>query len=106
METFLRNRLWAILKTPNMWGPPLGIELQILLLVEMWNVTQGKDRDFVDRTSERFTYFVFMRFKSPSATFPISLRLDLKDDSTEEFIMALRDFCTTEGFTELPMVDV
>jgi hypothetical protein len=94
MKDFVEQRLLAILKSPNGWGPPMAVELQVLLLVEMWHVIQGAPSEHVDRTSWRFAAYLGLVLPGP----PVSLasRLELTDEASDQFVSILRAFVEHE----------
>src|SRR5690349_14238823 len=94
MKEFVEQRLLAILRSPDGWGPPLAVELQVLLLVEMGHVVRGAPSEHVDKTSRRFTTYLGLVLPGP----PVSLasRLELTDAATDQFVAILRAFVEYE----------
>lgn len=80
MTDFVHRRINAMLRRPAGWGPPHAVELQILLLVEMWHVVQGAPKERVDGVMERYDRFLAGVLR-PGAPLPLAFRLD--DASTD-----------------------
>lgn len=99
MQEFVRQRLEAILKYPNGWGPPIAVETQVLLLVAMWHVVQGAPSEHVDHTSRRFAGHLGSVLPGPPV--PLAFRLGLADTASDQFVAVLRTFVQQEG-VDLP----
>lgn len=95
MKEFVTQRLEALLQRPDGWGPPLAVELQFLLLVEMWHVVQGASTEHVDGVAGRFERFLRTRFPGGPPV-PLALRLGLDQRATDEFIDVLKSFLEQE----------
>lgn len=94
MTRFVQRRLAALLKTPDGWGPPHAVELQLLLLVEMEHVVSGVSADTVDEVTLR--YDRYLGRVRPGPPRPLALRLDLDERSTPEFVSLLTEFLRLE----------
>lgn len=94
MASFVQERITALLGRPNGWGPPLAVELQVLLLIEMWHIVNGASREHADGVAERYDRFVGSVLPGPP--FPLAARLGLGDHANERFIELLREFLSRE----------
>lgn len=94
MAHFVSRRLDSIWRHPDGWGPPHAVELQVLLLVEMWHVLMGSHPEEVDRVTERFANFLADNCAGPPV--PLAVRLRLAHTSTKQFITLLRSFVQEE----------
>lgn len=94
MIAFVNQRVSALLASPDAWGPPEAVELQLLLLLEMWHVARGAPRDEIDGVTERYDRHLGRAVPGP----PVSLaaRLELTAQADERFVNVLRDFAATE----------
>lgn len=104
MTAWIENRLKMILLRPDMWGPPIAVELQILLLVEMWHISTREARESAWEAGEKVgsmyeRYTRFLETVLPGKCTGLADRLDLTNRSSERFIEVLRDFIKSE---ELP----
>ena len=54
MKAFITEHMHALFKYPLAWGPPAALEAQLLLLVEMWHVSEDRDMMFVHTSQIRF----------------------------------------------------
>ena len=95
MQDHICRRLEAILKSPDGWGPPHAVELQVILLVEMWHVVRAASREQVDNTTRRFAGFLGSVLPGPPT--PLAVRLGLTDTATEQFVAVLREFIHHES---------
>lgn len=101
MKDFVEQRLLAILTSPDGWGPPQAVELQVLLLIEMWHVIQGAPSDQVNNTSRRYAQYLGSVLPGP----PVDLahRLELTDErATDQFVAILREFVQREQGSNPP----
>lgn len=94
MAAFVHDRLTNLLRAPDAWGPPQAVELQLLLLVEMWHVVNGASREHVDGVTERYDRFVGSAL--PGAPLPLALRLGLTTRANERFTEILGAFLRAE----------
>ncbi len=94
MASFVQERLARVLASPDAWGPPHAVELQTLLLVEMWHVAAGTSLDIAHRVPERFARFLAMRLPGPPA--PLSVRLKLTSRASDAFVAQLAAFVREE----------
>lgn len=96
MKDFITTRLSRILKYPDAWGPPLAVETQVILLVEMWCILQGKIEKEIYETSDRLYLFAYESTKIPG---PLTLadNLKLESHANEEFVAILKAFIISEG---------
>lgn len=95
MGRFIQERLAAILRRPDGWGPPHAVELQLLLLIEMWHVVQGAPMERVDRVTERYDRFLGTTLPGGPPV-PLAVRLGLDQRATEQFVEILRTFLRQE----------
>ena len=93
-EPFVRQRLTSLLTEPDAWGPPIAVELQLLLLVEVLHTIRGSDPDGV---ASRYEHHLAARVPGPPA--PLADRLGLNGLATSRFIEILRDFSSSEQAT-------
>ncbi|MCB9760482.1 MAG: hypothetical protein H6739_11640 [Alphaproteobacteria bacterium] len=94
MADFIAHRMASILRTPDGWGPPHAVELQLLLLIEMLHVVRGAPREYVDTVMERYARHLGSVIPGPPT--PLALRLGLEDQADERFVAILRDFLNAE----------
>ena len=94
MSSFLRQRFAAILKRPDGWGPPHAVELQVLLLVEMWHVAHGAAPVHVNGVTQRYDEYLGRTL--PGAPTPLAHRLGLDQTANERFVEILRAFIEQE----------
>lgn len=94
MALFVQARISALLTRPDAWGPPLAVELQLLLLIEMWHIVSGAGRVCADGVTERYDRFVGTVLPGPP--FPLATRLGLSDRANDRFVELLRDFLSEE----------
>lgn len=94
MAEYIQRRLSAILQRPDGWGPPHAVELQVLLLVEMWHVLCGAQQAEVDDVTNRFSRFLARQLPGPPL--PLALRLGLTHRSSPQFVELLRQFVEEE----------
>lgn len=90
-EPFVRQRLTSLLAEPDAWGPPIAVELQLLLLVELLHTVRSSDPDVVAARYERH-----LAARVPGAPAPLADRLGLTGSATPEFVDILRVFAATE----------
>lgn len=64
METFVKDRLEEMLKRPKMWGSYRAVELQILLLLEVFVLNQGQHKDPFKFVEKLYHSFLSKRFSS------------------------------------------
>lgn len=76
------------------WGPPVAVELQVILLMEFWHVARCAPQELVDLTNERFGRFIGTRL--PGSCFNLAGRLDLAQKTNEQFVLILTDFVPSE----------
>lgn len=95
MCKFVRDRCEAILHRPDGWGPPHAVELQLLLLIEMWHVVQGAPMERVDSVTERYDRFLGTTLPGGPPV-PLASRLGLDQRATEQFVEILRTFLKQE----------
>lgn len=98
MKSFILRRIEAILHRPDTWGPPRAVELQVLLLVEMWHVVAGASKDRVDDTHIR--YDQYLDSVLPANCFDLTGKLGLTNRASDQFVDLLRNFVKQE---ELPV---
>jgi len=91
----IEDRLAAIFATPNVWGTPEAVELQVLLLVEIRHVLTG-ERNASEAMQRRFTRYIGT--VAPGNT-SLASRLGLKDraDAQGRFVETLRSFAEAEA---------
>lgn len=94
MSSFLRQRFAAILRRPDGWGPPHAVELQVLLLVEMWHVAHGAAPEHVNGVTQRYDEYLGRTL--PGAPVPLAHRLGLKQTADDKFTEILRTFVQQE----------
>lgn len=91
---FVRQRLHAILASPDEWGPPEAVELQVLLLVEILLVTSGRPTAYADQVVVR--YRQFRETHGLASPLPLAHRLGLRNRASAEFINVLKRFTESE----------
>lgn len=97
VESFINKRLAAIFKNTDSWGPPLAVELQVILLIEMWHVNCGRTEYFVYNTNSRFIKFIYRDDRAPGPNnLPLAHQLKLDNSSNEIFVEILKDFTIKE----------
>lgn len=94
MAAFVQERLSRVLASPDAWGPPHAVELQTLLLIEMWHVAAGASIEMAHRVPERFARFLATRLPGPAV--PLCVRLKLKNRASEPFVAMLAAFVREE----------
>lgn len=93
---FAQQRLEAILDYPDGWGPPRAVELQVLLLVELLHVIDGRSKDHVDGTARRWQRHIFEQTKI-EGPLDLSGKLGLEHRASPEFVAVIRTFLVSEG---------
>lgn len=99
MLEFIQARLHAMLTRPHAWGTAECVELQALLLVEMYHILKGADPDTVSvGLQDRYATFLCAQVGGPGV-YMLSGRLGLTRDAlaTDQFIEVLRLFLAEEG---------
>jgi hypothetical protein len=91
---FVRQRVVALFDTPDAWGPPEAVELQLLLLLEMWHVASGASQEETDGVVKR--YQRYLRRTVPGPPISLASRLELTTRANERFVEVLRAFAMTE----------
>jgi len=94
MVAFVRARLKALMERPDAWGPPEAVELQVLLLLEMWHVAAGASREQVDGLLDR--YHRYLAAHVPGPPIALAMRLSLSDRANARFVDALQEFIASE----------
>lgn len=94
LNDFLTSRLSAILSRPDAWGPPVAVELQILLLVEAHHAAAGAPADVVDGTMTRWLAHAEQHI--PGRPFLLAGRLGLENKATPQFVRILEAFVERE----------
>ena len=94
-KQFLTSRLSVVIERPDAWGPPIAVELQVLMLIELLLLAEGKPADHIDGMPGRYDSFLAQNLGENSL--PLAHRLALTNTSTEQFAKLLRDFAVTEG---------
>lgn len=94
MLEFVRGRIAALLRSPDGWGPPHAVELQLQLLVEMWHVAAGASRETVRGVTRRFASYLAR--ERPGPPVPLCVRLALADEASAEFVRLLAGFVREE----------
>lgn len=92
---FVEGRLAAILEAPDTWGSPEGVELQILLLVELRHKVLGQPDEVVDHVTARYRAFLGERY--PKQPFSLAGTLGLARRATPEFVEVLSEFVQREA---------
>jgi hypothetical protein len=96
LREMMQARLTSLLNQPGMWGPAIAVELQVLLCIDVLLALQGKSREHVDGVPGR--YYAFLDEVVPfEVAMPLSIRLDLQHDATDEFVQLLNEFAKREG---------
>lgn len=94
MVAFVRQRVSALLKVPDVWGPPEAVELQLLLLLEMRHVASGASQEETDGVTDRYRRHLGRVVPGPAI--PLSARLELTTHANEQFVQVLRNFADLE----------
>lgn len=94
MRAFVRQRIGALLDRPDAWGPPEAVELQLLLLLEMWQLASGASQEEIDGVFDRYQRHLGRAVPGPPAS--LSERLGLAARADERFVRVLREFVDTE----------
>lgn len=108
VKQFIEQRVQAILRTPELWGPPAAVEMQLIQLVELWLVYHGGKPDSVLRT---YREHVTKQLGSPGGTGlwrELASRRLLPEDwagseQKERFVGLLRSF-VNEQMSELRLL--
>ena len=90
------QRLGAILRRPDGWGPPHAVELQVLLLVEVWHVAHAAPQEQVDGTSRRYDRYLGEVLPGPPWPLAARLGLGLNERANDEFVKILCVFLERE----------
>jgi hypothetical protein len=94
MLEFVRSRIVAVLRSPDGWGPPHAVELQLQLLIEMWHVATGANPQTVRGVTRRFARYLGR--ERPGAPVPLCERLGLTEAASPEFVRLLWGFVREE----------
>lgn len=94
MVTFVVRRLGALLQRPDSWGTPQAVELQMLLLLEMWHVATGAGQDIINGVSDR--YDAYLDAQVPGNPVPLGERLGLSSAADGRFVELLHGFVRQE----------
>lgn len=94
MVEFVHQRISALLDTPDAWGAPEAVELQLLILLEMWHVTQGAPQEEVDGVSDRYDRHIGVAVTGGPVM--LAARLGLTTHANERFVEVLREFVMSE----------
>lgn len=94
VASFLRQRFAVILKRPDGWGPPHAVELQVLLLVEVWHVAHGAAPTHIYGVTRR--YDEHLDRTVPGAPVPLAHRLGLTNRADDRFVEILSAFVEQE----------
>ena len=96
MLNFVAERIEQILARPDMWGPPICVEMQILLLIEMRHVCSGRA---LDETVPRWRAFTCEKTKGNSS---LAGNLGLTNArATPEFVEYMREFVNREALLDV-----
>ena len=89
---YIDGQLDAIARTPGMWGPPIGVELQVLQLIKFRSVTVRPEFDRQNPRTVLRAYNAFLARKFPGAP-PVPLAVILEQDGrTDELMQILQEF--------------
>ncbi len=91
---FVKIRLERLLATPDLWGPPESVELQVLLLLEVRLAAMGLPDEDVYRLPRRYKSYLNDVVDGPPTT--LARRLGLKSRATQQFTEVLRSFVERE----------
>lgn len=94
MVEFVHQRISALLAAPDAWGAPEAVELQVLLLLEMWQVTEGAAQEMVDGVSDRYDHHISRAVPGPPVL--LAARLGLTTHANDRFVEVLRAFVKDE----------
>lgn len=98
MLNFVAERIEQILARPDMWGPPMCVEMQILLLIEMRHVCSKSP--MLDTTVPRWRAFTCEKTKGNSS---LAGNLGLTNArATPEFVGYMREFVNREALLDGP----
>lgn len=96
MLNFVNDRIAAVLLRPDMWGPPMCVEMQILLLIEMRHVCSCPTA--LDETVPRWRKFICEKTKGNSS---LAGNLGLTNKrSTTEFVEYIQEFVNREALLD------
>lgn len=96
LTELVQVRLASMLNNPAAWGPPIAVELQALLAIDVLLGLKGHDREHVDGATAR--YHAFLEEVVPiGIAMPLAIRLDLMHEATEDFVHILNEFAKREG---------
>lgn len=90
---FVQQRTSALLESPDGWGPPHAVELQVLLLVEIQHALRGSP-EIAEGVTRRFAGYLGEILPGPPH--PLAIRMGLDDSATKEFVAHLRVFVARE----------
>jgi len=94
---FVRNRIAALLRTPEMWtwGPLDAVELQVLQLLEVAHVAAGSTPDCAKAVPRRYWEHLEAS-KLPGYNRTLAGRLGLSQEPDDAFVRILNSFVTRE----------
>jgi hypothetical protein len=94
MIEFIDSRIDSILKAPDMWGPPLAVELQLILLLELREVAiEGVTQD---RAVLRRYQVHLKKATNGSGNMMLCDQLGLGHSASESFTQVLRSWVEVE----------
>lgn len=92
MKDYLDRTLKSVLARWEAWGPAIAVELQVILLAEMWHVANGTST-LIENNALRRRWSDFIGGPGALAD---QTKADKPYGQKEEFIDSLRDFFERE----------
>ena len=74
----------------------MAVELQVVLLIEMWHVVNNKTEDFIHSTNNRYIKFLANADIDGPINWPLSIRLNLNEQANDKFVEVLEAFIKEE----------
>jgi hypothetical protein len=91
---FVEQRLISMLRTPDAWGTPDAVELQVLLLLEVRLKAKGADDVELRDVQQRYTRFLAQRLPGPPSS--LAERLGVGFSANARFVELLGEFVQSE----------
>jgi hypothetical protein len=96
LRTFVDHRLQSLVTTPEVWGSPESVELQVLQMLQVRALVLVPEQGDRDPGATREHYVSFLRARFPDAP-PMPLAQHVAADaSLERFVEILRQFIEEE----------